>query len=333
MNDNVIPKNGSIPDPGRRRLIAQLTLGIGSTVLSTPICGRVFGVTASATPSAGNAHSDRPLGIFTHIVPGAHATKAKLVREAGFTCVQWYPALDRDVLTADTFRRVADAYSSEGITIAAVAAYANLFDPRPEFRSAERKRLSRILQLAPECGCCLVCTETGTLNTMRGSHPHNTRPDIWNEFVDLICGYLDEAARAGSTLALEAYTKNICRDTYDIRRLLASVSRSPSLRFVADPFNILYEFELSDQRPVLREYLDVIGNICVVAHAKDLIFEACDKATPRAGTGIFDWPAYAELLNHRLPTTPLILEHLKWTEVPGTFSFVREQFRRISNRH
>jgi len=272
----------------------------------------------------------RPIGIFTHIIPGGHAEKSRLAREAGFDCVQWYPALDKDEFSEATFKRIGELYSVARVPIAAVAGYANLFDPRSEVRKAERDRLSLILQLAPACGCPLVSTETGTLNPARGWHPDNTRPEIWNEFVDLVGAYVAEAERAGSVLVLEAYTKNVCRDANDIARLLAAVGTPRSLRWVMDPFNVVHESELADVRPVVDRYFKLVAPLCPLAHAKDLLFVNGEKTTPRSGAGMFDWPYYAVLLQRHLPTTPLVLEHLKWPEAAETLAFVRENLRRAN---
>jgi L-ribulose-5-phosphate 3-epimerase len=312
----------------RRQWLTLVTSSLGAAALAPLMRPAARGDEILPSPGARKSSGDsRPLGIFTHIVPGDHRAKAALVRAEGFACVQWYPQLDKDEFSEANFRRVASVYAAEGISIAAVAGYANLFDPRPGVRKAERDRYSLALRLAPACGCPLVCTETGTLNPLKAGHPDNTKPEIWREFVDLIGRYLDEADRAGSVVVLEAYTKNVCGDANDIARLLTELGTPKNLRFVMDPCNIVYEAELANMRPVLDRFFSVIGSRCVVAHAKDLVFEAGEKVTPRAGAGVFDWPYYAELLNQRLPSTPLILEHLKWPEVKETLSFVRKNLR------
>jgi L-ribulose-5-phosphate 3-epimerase len=310
----------------RRAWLTRMASGLGAAAigsLSAP-AARAQSIHLRSVPPV------RPIGIFTHIIPGNHSAKSQIARETGFDCVQWYPALDKDDFSEATFKRVGTVYRDARIPIAAVAGYANLFDPRPDVRKTERDRLSTILKLAPASGCSLVTTETGTLNPARGWHPDNTRPEIWNEFVDLVGNYVVEAERAGSVLVLEAYTKNICRDANDISRLLQAIGNPPSLRWVMDPFNIVHESELTNVRPVIDQYFNLIAPMCPVVHAKDLLFVDGEKTTPRSGTGIFDWPYYAELLQRLLPTTPLVLEHLKWPEVTETLAFVKQELARAS---
>lgn len=310
------------PVSTRRAWLTRMASSLGAVALAS-----LEDAAARAQPTQSAARPVRPIGIFTHIIPGDHASKSKLAREAGFDCVQWYPALDKDDFSEATFRRIGALYSTASVPIAAVAGYANLFDPRPEVRKTERDRLSLILKLAPACGCPLVSTETGTLNPARGWHPDNTRAEIWNEFVDLVGAYVAEADRAGSVLVLEAYTKNVCRDANDIARLIDAVGTPRNLRWVMDPFNVVHESDLADLRPVIDRYFNLIAPLCPLAHAKDLLFVNGEKTTPRSGAGIFDWPYYAKLLQRHLPGTPLVLEHLKWPEAAETLGFVRDKLR------
>ena len=73
----------------------------------------------------------------------------------------------------------------------------------------------------------------------------------------------------------------------------------------------------------LERIFRVIGPHAPVAHAKDVIYRNGEIDTPRAGTGALDYPTFARLMQQYQPNAPLILEHLRESEVPETVAYAR----------
>jgi L-ribulose-5-phosphate 3-epimerase len=83
---------------------------------------------------------------------------------------------------------------------------------------------------------------------------------------------------------------------------------------------------MADVPAHLERIFQVIGPHAPVAHAKDVVYHDGQIDTPRAGAGRLDYPAFARLMQQYQPNAPLILEHLRESEVPETVAYVRRFF-------
>jgi sugar phosphate isomerase/epimerase len=126
------------------------------------------------------------------------------------------------------------------------------------------------------------------------------------------------------TLAFEPEHNNIVYSAAAGRRLLDEI-RSPCLKVIIDPANLLDGGDLDHQGDTLREAFQWLGDDLVLAHAKDL---RSDGTIAAAGRGGLDYELYLALLGHTGSDVPLILHGLAEDEVPDSVAFLRSTLAR-----
>ena len=210
-----------------------------------------------------------------------------------------------------------------GIFVAALAGYRNLVAPDAAVRRENIDYLLRCLELAPRFGTSLVATETGTRDASSDwqDSPENRTEATWQLLCDAIEELLEAAERHGSTLAIEATTRNVVGSTNRLETLL---DRFPSdrLQVVLDPYNYISAHLLEAQERLTRQFLDRYEHRFVLAHLKDVSADA--SQTIEFGTGVFPQRPYLEFLRERRPDLPMIVEHLPLDHVPSALKIARD---------
>jgi L-ribulose-5-phosphate 3-epimerase len=264
------------------------------------------------------------LGIFPDVFAGEHREQAKRTRAAGLACVHLRPPAE---LTPAACRAAAEAFRSEGVEVAAVAGYVNLVNPDLARREAGVARLHRLIELCPEFGTPYLATETGSLNpdSEWADHPANHTEAAWQVLLPILREAVRRCEDAGVTLLIEGYVQNVVAAVSDCRRLREEIP-SPNLGFMLDPNNLFEESDMADVPAHLERIFAAIGPYAPVAHAKDVVYRDGQIDTPRAGTGALDYPTFARLMQQYQPDAPLVLEHLRESEVPETVAYVRRFF-------
>ena len=219
-------------------------------------------------------------------------------------------------------RQIAAAAASRGITLAAVSGTFNMIDPVRERRDAGMRRLD---ELAGACallgtGIITLCTGTRAPDDMWRGHPGNGRPDAWADLLRAMERALAIAEEHDLRLAIEPETANVVDSPAKAARLLDEL-RSPRLKIIIDPANLLHVEDLPHQRAILEAAFDLLGPDIVLAHAKDVRVVDGTVRHVAAGTGVLDYPNYLTLLRH-IPV-PLIVHGLAETEVEGALTFLR----------
>jgi L-ribulose-5-phosphate 3-epimerase len=265
-----------------------------------------------------------PLGIFPDVFPGDHRQQARRTREAGLACVHLRPPAG---LNPDACRAATEAFLAEGLQVSAVAGYVNLVNPDTARREEGLQRLHRLIALCPEFGTPYLATETGSLNPESewADYPSNHTEEAWQILLPILREAVHRCEDSGVILLIEGYVNNVIATVSDCRRLREAIP-SPSLGFMLDPNNLFEEADMADLPAHLERIFQVIGPHAPVAHAKDVVYHDGQIDTPRAGAGRLDYPAFARLMQQYQPNAPLILEHLRESEVPETVAYVRRFF-------
>ena len=211
--------------------------------------------------------------------------------------------------------------------MAAVAGYINLVCADPAIRAAGEERLHRLIDLCPEFGAPYLATETGSLNpdSEWSDHPANHTEEAWQILLPILREAVRRCEDRGVTLLIEGYVNNVIATVHDCRRLKEEIPSS-HLGFMLDPNNLFEEADMADVPAHLERIFQTIGPHAPVAHAKDVIYRNGEIDTPRAGAGKLDYPAFARLMQQHQPTAPLVLEHLRESEVAETVAYVRRYF-------
>ena len=216
--------------------------------------------------------------------------------------------------------------SSRGLRLAAVSGTYNMAHPDASARADGQRRLHELIAAAAGLGTGVVtlCTGSRDATDMWRRHPDNGTPEAWRDMLASVEAALTAAEAHEVILAFEPEHNNVVHSAAAGRRLLDEV-RSPRLKVIIDPANLLDRGGLDRQGDTLREAFQLLGGDLVLAHAKDL---RADGTIAAAGRGGLDYELYLALLGHAGHDVPLILHALAEDEVTDSVAFLRSTLAR-----
>ena len=236
-------------------------------------------------------------------------------------------ALSGDWKPAD---KIAAAMERRGITIAAVAGYANPIDPNSSRRAHETARIVALLENWKHLGCNNISTATGTFDETSPwlDSPKNHTEEGYLAARDALAKLANVAEKLGAVLSIEAYWRS-CIDSIERADRLFREVNSPGLKLVMDPCNYLRKEDLPKMQPVLEEMFKRLAGRMAVAHAKDVKAAPGGTDLPAAGRGVLDYPLFLRLLAQQDRPVNLILEHLTLEDMPRARDFVLAQMEKL----
>jgi len=268
------------------------------------------------------------IGAFSDAVGGdSPEATADRARAAGVEAVQLrpeWPGLDLVGSGADR-ARVRRAYERAGIVVAALAAYSNLLDPRPERRRQIHDRIEQLIRVAPELGTSLVVTEVGTFDPQDNwaDHPHNRTPAAWAELVEVTGRLVRLCEQVGVQLVYEPYVATVLHSAAAARRLCDEID-SPALGFVFDAAGLMTPAALPSNRSVTAEACALLGDRIALAHADDVRYDGDQARWLPLGWGDLDARAVFAGLARAGFDGALIVEHVAEDALPAAVAFCRD---------
>jgi sugar phosphate isomerase/epimerase len=269
-----------------------------------------------------------PIGIFAKTFPRPTPEEnLDAVRSHGLSVVQCdlasagLPSLP-DRIEPALAHRIGAAAAARRVTIAAVSGTFNMIDPVRERRNAGLRRLYELASACALLGTKVITLCTGTCNPddlWRG-HPANGRPEAWVHLLRSMEQALPIAEEYDLWLAIEPEPANVVDTPAKARWLLDQV-RSPRLKVVIDPANLVHVEDLPRQRAIVDAAFDLLAPDIVLAHARDVRFVDGIVHPVAAGTGVLDYEHYLTRLRHF--RVPLIVHGLAEAEVKGALAFLQ----------
>jgi len=276
------------------------------------------------------------LGIFARTFSRPTLIEAlDAVRDSGLRTMQFNMALAGgaslpDEIPARLASQIRTEASSRGLVMAAVSGTYNMAHPDPRARASGQRRLATLIAAASNLGTRIVtlCTGSRDATDMWRHHPDNDTPAAWRDMLNSVEAALTSAEAHQVTLAFEPEHNNVVNSATAGRRFLDEI-RSPHLKVVIDPVNLLDGPGLEHQADTLREAFDALGDDLVLAHAKDL---RTDGSIAPAGRGRLDYVRYLDLLTEAAPAIPLILHGLPEDQVTDSVTFLRQALAQTQTR-
>jgi sugar phosphate isomerase/epimerase len=240
------------------------------------------------------------------------------------------PSLPDDI-PSDLASRIGISAAARGIRIVALSGTFNMIHPDPERR---RGGLRSLRALAGACGalgtrCITLCTGTRDPNDMWRWHPDNNAPDAWSDLLASMEAAVAIAEEFDLVLGIEPELANVV-DSAAKAQLLLREMRTPILKIVLDPANLLRPRDLAYQHSILEDAFDQLGSQIIIAHAKDVLVANGEIRHVAAGTGLLDYPFYLSRLRHL--RVPLIVHGLSEAEVPWSLAFLRATAQHANRR-
>lgn len=248
------------------------------------------------------------------------------VRGHGLDCVQFnmscagLPSLP-DTIDSGVITRIHSAAQASGVRIAALSGTFNMIHPDTQTRA------NGLARLRTQAGCCqgigasvvTLCTGTRDPINMWHRHPENDSLEAWADLLRSIETALSIAEEANVILAFEPEHANVINSAARGRALLDEM-QSKRLRIIMDGANLIEPG--GDQKRILDEAFDLLGEEIIIAHAKD---RTADGGFCAAGMGILDYEYYLRLLQTHSSNAPLILHGLNENQVDSCLHFLQHK--------
>lgn len=209
-----------------------------------------------------------------------------------------------------------------GLQVASLSGTFNMAHPEPEVRRRGLSQLAELAPLAEHFGAPVISLCTGTRNTdsiWRG-HPENQSPEAWRDFTGTLEKALDIARRYGVVLGIEPEPGNVVDCAPSARRLLDEY-RSPYLKIIFDPANLVVSQSLANAQAAIDEGFDLLGPDIALTHAKELAADGTAGGLP-PGAGIIDWRHVFDRLRQTGFDGCVVLHSLKEADVPAAVRFL-----------
>ncbi|XUY28581.1 sugar phosphate isomerase/epimerase family protein [Agrobacterium sp. rho-8.1] len=273
------------------------------------------------------------LGIFAKTFEGTEPqTVLSSVAAAGFDCTQYNMACSglpsmADEISAEQAGTVADAARKTGIDIVAVSGTYNMIHPDLVQREAGLRRLETLAARCADMQTSLItlCTGTRDPHDQWKEHPDNDTPEAWRDLLRAMETAIGIADRYNIDLGIEPELANVINSAEKAHRLIAEL-KSPRIKIVLDPANLFEIATLQQQRDIVSEAIDLLGDRIAMAHAKD---RNLDGRFATAGKGVLDYPHYLGRLKAIGFESSLITHGLTAAEAPGVSAFLKQQLAEL----
>ncbi|MDC7232071.1 MAG: sugar phosphate isomerase/epimerase [Spirochaetales bacterium] len=215
-------------------------------------------------------------------------------------------------------------FESRGLRIALLGSYFNMMAPEgPELKSAI-DRFKEYLRYAPDFGCRLVGTETGSYNSDMSYHPDNHSEKAYQTVLSIFRELLPEAKNHGSIIAVEGLYNYAISTPPRLKRLLDDLDSS-NVQVVFDPVNFLHEGNALKSADLVEEAFELFGDRIQVIHAKDFVLEDGAVRTVPLGEGLLDYDHLLSLAAERRPYVDIIIEDLRGDDLEKSRLFLQKK--------
>ena len=243
----------------------------------------------------------------------ARAAKA---REEGFSCVHLAfskviqgVTFDECALTEGLAFHAKRVFAQSGLDVAVLGCYLNLAHPDPDRLRDIQDRYYGHLRVAALMGAGVVGTETGAPNPEYQMDANTHGREALNAFIRGLAPVVERAEHWGVALAIEPVWKHIVYDADRALEVLDAV-RSPNLRIILDPVNLLYAGNADRREQVIGDAISKLGDRVAVVHLKDFVREGDELRACAAGTGEMDYTQVLRFMKERKPYLQATLENL-----------------------
>ena len=242
----------------------------------------------------------------------ARAAKA---REEGFSCVHLAfskvmkgVSFDECALTEGLAAHTKRVFAQNGLDVAVLGCYLNLAHPDPAKLRDIQSRYYGHLRVAALLGAGVVGTETGAPNPEYKMDAATHTDEALDAFIRGLAPVVERAERWGVSLAIEPVWKHIVCDADRAVRVLDAI-RSPNLRIILDPVNLLYAGSADQREKVIGDAIEKLGNRVAVVHLKDFVRDGDELRAVAAGTGEMDYTQILRFMKRRKPYIQATLEN------------------------
>lgn len=241
--------------------------------------------------------------------------RAATARAEGFSCVHLAlskvvkgAAFDNCALNEGLAMYVKRVFAQNGLDVAVLGCYLNLAHPDPEKLKDIQSRYFGHLRVAALMGAGVVGTETGAPNPEYKMDANTHTREALESFIRGLAPVVERAEHWGVSVAIEPVWKHTVYDADRAVKVLEAI-KSPNLRIILDPVNLIYPGNADRKERVIGDAIDKLGEHVAVVHLKDFIREGDGLRSVAAGTGEMDYTQILRFIKERKPCIQATLEN------------------------
>lgn len=241
--------------------------------------------------------------------------RAETARAEGFSCVHLAfskvirgVSFDNCALTEGLALYTKRLLAQNGLDTAVLGCYLNLAHPDPAALQDIQSRYYGHVRSAALLGAGVVGTETGAPNPEYKTDGQTHSREALDTFIRNLTPVVERAEHWGVAVAIEPVWKHIVYDADRALEVLDAV-RSPNLRIILDPVNLLYDGNADQRERVIGEAMDKLAEHIAVVHLKDFVRADGELKACAAGTGEMDYTAILRFMKARKPYIQATLEN------------------------
>ena len=242
----------------------------------------------------------------------ARAEKAKL---EGFSCVHLayqkvmgQVCFDDAALNEGLACYTKRVFQREGLDIAVLGCYLNLAHPDPEELAKIKSRYFGHLRVAALAGCSVVGTETGAPNAQYKLDANTHSREALDIFIRNLAEVVEWAEHWGVSMAIEPVWNHIVYNADRAVEVLKAV-RSPNLRIILDPVNLLCMENADDREEIFQDAFEKLRDHIAVVHIKDFVRRDGKLVSVAAGTGEMRYENLLRMVKQSKPFVQATLEN------------------------
>lgn len=241
--------------------------------------------------------------------------RAETARAEGFSCVHLAfskvikgVAFDNCALNEGLAMHTKRVFAQNGLDIAVLGCYLNLAHPDPEKLKDIQSRYYGHLRVAALMGGGVVGTETGAPNPEYKMDANTHSEEALDTFIRGLAPVVEQAEHWGVSVAIEPVWKHIVYNADRAVKVLDAI-KSPNLRIILDPVNLLDLGNADQKERVIGGAIDKLGEHVAVVHLKDFVREGEGLRSIAAGTGEMDYTQILRFMKERKPYIQATLEN------------------------
>lgn len=261
--------------------------------------------------------------------------RAQTAREEGFCCVHLAFSkvirgvdFDSCALTEGLALHTRRVLSRQELDVAVLGCYLNLAHPDPEKLRDIQSRYFGHLRAAALLGAGVVGTETGAPNQTYKMDANTHSREALDTFIHNLAPVVERAGHWGVAVAIEPVWKHIVFDADRAVEVLRAI-RSPNLRIILDPVNLLCAGNAGERDRVIGEAIDRLGEHTAVVHLKDFVRDGEELRACAAGTGEMDFTRILRFMKERKPYIQATLENTTNQNAEAARVFLQHRYEEL----
>ena len=261
--------------------------------------------------------------------------RAEKAREEGFSCVHLAfskvikgVTFDDCALSEGLATHTKRVFAQNGLDVAVLGCYLNLAHPDPAKLRDIQSRYYGHLRVAALMGAGVVGTETGAPNPEYKMDANTHTDEALDTFIRGLAPVVECAEHWGVSVAIEPVWKHIVYDADRALRVLDAI-KSPNLRIILDPVNLLYTGNADQKERVIGDAIDKLGEHVAVVHLKDFVRDGEELRSIAAGTGEMDYARILRFMKERKPYIQATLENTTNDNAVASREFLERLYQEL----